>query len=62
MGIPQAKAVGGDVEVWSYEMGNGRTDVVFNGCSNTDGAAAGVAQAPHVFLEKARLTYALLQR
>jgi hypothetical protein len=45
MGIPQAKAVEGDVEVWSYETGNGRSDTVSNGYSNTSATAAGVAEA-----------------
>ncbi|MFM0244913.1 hypothetical protein [Paraburkholderia sediminicola] len=48
MGIPQAKAVEGDVEVWSYETGNGRTDTVSNGYSNTNATAASVAQATHI--------------
>lgn len=48
MGIPQAKAVAGDVEVWSYETGNGRTDTVSDGYSNTNAAAAGVAQATRI--------------
>ena len=48
MGIPQAKAVEGHVEVWSYETGNGRTDTVSNSYSNTNATAAGVAQATRI--------------
>ncbi|RQT18557.1 hypothetical protein DF051_07970 [Burkholderia contaminans] len=48
MGIPAAKAVEGTTEVWSYETGNGRTDSVSNGYSNTNAAVAGVAQAARI--------------
>jgi hypothetical protein len=45
MGIPQAKAVEGNTEVWSYETGNGRTDTMSDGYSNTNAVASGAAQA-----------------
>jgi hypothetical protein len=48
MGIPQAKAVESNVEVWSYEAGNGRTDTVSDGYSNTNATATGAAQATRI--------------
>lgn len=48
MGIPAAKAVEGATEVWSYETGNGRTDSVSNGYSNTNAAVTGAAQATRI--------------
>lgn len=48
MGIPQAKAVESNVEVWSYETGNGRTDTVSDGYSNTNATATGAAQATRI--------------
>jgi hypothetical protein len=48
MGVPQTKAVEGNVEVWGYDTGNGRTDTLENGYSSTAGSATGVAEATRV--------------
>ncbi|CAJ3968040.1 Uncharacterised protein [Burkholderia pseudomallei] len=48
MGIPQAKATEGNVEVWRYDSGNGRTDSFSNGYSNTISNAAGTAETTRI--------------
>ncbi|MFX1767714.1 MULTISPECIES: hypothetical protein [Paraburkholderia] len=48
MGVPQAKVAEGNVEVWSYRSGNGRTDTFNNAYSNTMGSAVGAAEATRV--------------
>ncbi|WP_155283342.1 hypothetical protein [Ralstonia solanacearum] len=48
MGVPQAKAVEGNIEVWSYMSGNGRTDSFSSSYSSTNATAVGVAQATRV--------------
>ena len=48
MGVPQAKAIEGNVEVWSYSSGNGRTDSFSSSYSSTNAVAACVAQATRV--------------
>lgn len=48
MGVPQAKSVEGNIEVWSYASGNGRTDTFSNSQSTTNAAAAGVGQATRI--------------
>jgi len=48
MGVPQAKASEGNVEVWSYTTGNGRIDSLTTMHSSTDSVATGVGQATRV--------------
>lgn len=48
MGVPQARVAEGNVEVWGYESGNGRTDTFSNSYSNTTGSAVGAAEATRV--------------
>ncbi|WP_222206710.1 hypothetical protein [Burkholderia multivorans] len=48
MGVPQAKATEGNVEVWRYDTGNGRTDSFSNGYSNTVSNAVGAAEATRI--------------
>jgi hypothetical protein len=48
MGVPQTRAAEGNVEVWDYQSGNGRTDSYSSGYANTTTNAVGAAEATRV--------------